>query len=101
MHTRKPKSDRIREILDAALYLAEKHGYQTVTRDAIAEEAGVSGAHVSGLFGTMAQIRRRVMRAAVQQKRYRVIAQGIAVHDPACGKLDADTVKRAADSLKG
>ena len=101
MTTRKPKGDRIEEILAVALNLAEKIGYQCVTRDGIAAAAGVSGGHVSGLFGTMKQIRRRVMRAAITQDRYRIIAQGLAVKDPQCGKLSEDVVKKAADSLKG
>lgn len=101
MTSRKPKGDRTKEIMAAALDLAEKQGYQCVTRDGIAAAAGVSSGHVSGLFGTMAQVRRRLMRAAIQQNRYRVIAQGLAVKDALCGKLSVEVVKLAADSLKG
>ncbi len=101
MTINKPKGDRTKEILAVALDLAERVGYQCVTRDGIAAAAGVSAGHVSGLLGTMKQIRRRLMRAAIAQNRYRVIAQGLAVRDPACGKLSDDVVKLAADSLKG
>ncbi len=101
MTIKKPKGDRTKQIMDAALDLAEKQGYQCVTRDGIAAAAGLSAGHVSGLFGTMAQLRRRLMRAAIQENRYLIIAQGLAVKDKVCGKLDAAVVQLAADSLKG
>ncbi len=100
-HQKKPKGDRIKEITAVALDLAEKLGYQCVTRDGVAAAAGVSGGSVTGLLGTMAQLRRRLMRAAIQQKRYRIIAQGLAVRDPMCGKLSPEIAELAAQSLKG
>lgn len=68
-------------ILNAALELAINVGYKAVTRDTIAEKAGVSPALVSMHFGTMTQLRADLMRRAVKTKNLRVIAQGLANRD--------------------
>ncbi len=76
------KSDDRREaIMTAALTVATKVGYMTMTRDQIAAEADCSPGLVSAYLGTMPAMRRAVMRAAVTRKVLPVVAQGLAMRD--------------------
>ncbi len=76
------KSDDRREaIMTAALTVATKVGYMTMTRDQIAAEADCSPGLVSAYLGTMPAMRRAVMRAAVARKVLPVVAQGLAMRD--------------------
>jgi AcrR family transcriptional regulator len=85
-------SIRRRQIIDAAIRLAIKCGYQNVTRNAVAEEAGVSHGLVNTYFSTMPQLKRALMRAAIAQEIVEIIAQGL-------GAKDADALK-VSDELK-
>lgn len=82
-------------ILNAAVTLARTRGYLKITRDQVAEEAGVSGGLVTRYFGTIAQLRRDVMRHAIDQHVYEVIAQGLVVGDKNAKKAPQE-VKQAA-----
>lgn len=64
-------------ILRHALRLAERWGYDKITRADIADSAGISPSLVTYHFGSMDWLRRRVMVEAVEQKRVKVIAQGL------------------------
>ena len=68
-------------LMSAALHVAGRDGYKSMRRDAIAEHAGCSPALISKYFGTMPQLRRSVMRAAVTRGDSRVLAQGLAAGD--------------------
>lgn len=100
MTAQKSSKTRQAEIIAAGLDLAEKEGYQRITRDKLAAATGLSPGAVSFVGGTMAQIQRLLMRAAVQQKRLRVIAQGLAVGDKNTSRISDELRKAAADSLK-
>lgn len=69
---------RKEHILSVALTVACEIGYYNLTRDAIAETAGVSMGLVSRYFGTMAQLKNDVVRAAVKRKIPQIVAQGLA-----------------------
>lgn len=69
------------EILQAAIQVAERDGWSNMTRDAIANHAGVAMGSVNAYYGTLKQLRRAVMRAAVRQQHHRIIAQGLALGD--------------------
>jgi AcrR family transcriptional regulator len=86
---------RKEEILAAALILAAEYGYSSVTRDAIAYQAKVSGPAVQYHFGTMAKLRVELMRYAVKQRDPRVVAQGLAVRDRQAAKADAELKREA------
>lgn len=83
---------RKEHILNAAVSLAKDVGYQRITRDGIAERAGVSMGLVSSYFGTMVQLKNDVMRRAVKQGILEIIAQGLAAQD--------DHAKKAPKALK-
>ncbi|WP_287278656.1 TetR family transcriptional regulator [Ralstonia sp.] len=73
--------ERTNDILAAALRVAERDGYASMRRDAIAEAAGVTGGLVTIRLGSMEQIRRSVMRQAIAQRCLRVVAEGLAARD--------------------
>lgn len=79
--TRQPAKTRQRDIITAALRMAERHGYAAVTRDQIADAAGCSPGLVSVHFGTMPQLRRAIMGEAIRTRALAVIAQGLAARD--------------------
>ena len=83
---------RKEHILSAAISLSKEIGYQRITRDAIAERAGVSVGLVSSYFGTMTQLKSDVMRRAVKQQILEIIAQGLAAQD--------DHARKAPKGLK-
>ncbi len=89
------KSKKNPLVLKAALELAESVGYNHVTRDQIADRAGVATGTVSLYMGTMCQLRRTVIRHALKEGRHRIIAQAIIADDPHVKKL-TDEERRIA-----
>ena len=96
---REDPDKRRNDILDSALKLAEENHYNDITRDAIADHAGVSVGLVTHYFGTMPKLKRDVMRAAVRIESLPVIAQGLAARDPHALKASSDLKQRALVSL--
>lgn len=86
-------------ILDAALELAQDRNYTSITRDEIAERAGVSVGLVTKYFTTMPQLKRDVMRAAIRSETLAIIAHGVAIRDPHALKAPAELQQRAVASL--
>lgn len=88
------------DILAAAIKLAEGgQNYQRLTRDHIASAAGVAPALVSAYFGTMPNLRRDIMRAAVRDGSLRIIAQGLAAGDTQAKKAAPAIRAKAAELL--
>lgn len=94
-----PAKDRTRQLLDAALLVAERDGFANLRRDAIAEEAGVNGSLVSLRLGTMEAVRRDVMRLAIKRACLPVIAQGLAARDRHALKAPPELKEKALASL--
>lgn len=61
------KDARRDQILTAAMDIALTSGYDTLTRDGVAERASVAAGQVNRIFNTMPQLRRAVMRSTVAQ----------------------------------
>lgn len=94
-HVSKGRTDRdLREqsIIEAAVRVAAKRGYQSMQRPDIAEEAGVSQALVSHYFGTLDNLRALVMDYAVRKEVVEVVAQGLGCSN--------DIARRASPELK-
>lgn len=84
-------------ILNVAIKLATRPGgYNALTRDGIAESAGVSMGLINNYFGTMVQLKRAVMRAAINRGIPEIIAQGIAINDKHAKKAPQDLKEQAA-----
>lgn len=86
-------------LLDIALKQSIACGYQNIKRNAIAKEAGVANGLISKYFGTMPQLKRTVMRAAVHRGIFEVVAQGLAVRDPQALKASAFIKQKASAYL--
>ena len=76
------------EILAAALVLAASTHYTRVTREAIAGAVTIKGPAIQYHFGTMSQLRRELMRAAVKQRVLSVVAQGLLARDEHAERAD-------------
>lgn len=101
MPTHKLPAERTAEIIDAALKLASKHGYQKITRGAIADAVGISEALVSYHVGTMPNLRRTLVRQAIARPVLRVLGQAVAADDPHARKAPQDLRAKALASLAG
>lgn len=100
--TKRLQPDVRREaLLDHALGLAERHGYATLTHQAIAAAAQVSQGLVVARLGTKAQMLRDVMRRAVASGNVRVVAQGLARRDPHAMRADSALRELAAQWVRG
>ena len=89
---------RKQHILDTAVELAHEIGYENLTRDAVAELAGISGGLVSQYF-TMADLKNDVMGQAVDHEIFAIIAQGIVNKHPRIKFISNDLRLKAIDSL--
>lgn len=81
MRTRLDPKQRRAHILDTAVRTALEVGYLSMSREAIAERAQCSPALVSKYLGTMTELRRAVMRAAIAQGHSTIVADGVAARD--------------------
>lgn len=86
-------------LLNAALALSETVGYQNITRESIANLANVSPGLISQYFGTMVQLKRSVMRAAIAREIITVVAQGLGVRDPQALKAPEALKQKAIEHL--
>lgn len=68
---------RKEHILKCALDLAIEIGYDKITREKIAEKAGVSMGLINKYFGTMLKFRRDIVRASIKQEILEIIAQAV------------------------
>lgn len=93
------KDDRKNNLLSTALELAKESGYANVTRNLLAESAGVSMGLVSHYFGTMQQLKRALMRAAITREIPEIIAQGLSIGDENAKKAPAELKALAAKAL--
>ena len=85
-------------LMTAALIVAERDGYRQMSCEAVAIQAQCSRALIAKYFGTMSQLRRAVMRAAVARGNLPVIAQGLAAGD---ANAHEASVQAKYDALAG
>lgn len=98
-NTRLSPEVRRRQILEAAVTLAEETHYTQVTRQGVATEARIAPTLISYHFSTMPQLRRAIMRYAVHNEHLVVIAQGLVARDPQALKAASELQARALGSL--
>lgn len=68
--------NRDKRMMDAAISLSEEDSYQWITREAVAARAGVSPGTISHHFGSMANLKRAVLREAIKRRALKIIAEG-------------------------
>jgi AcrR family transcriptional regulator len=99
MNKRKLAKDRRDEIMSVALALSVTHGYTRVTREAVAVLVNVTPQAIQHHIGTMAALRRDLMRRAIECECLPVIAQGMANRDEHALKAPAELLARARAAL--
>lgn len=92
---------RVAQILDAAVQLAEEHGYTNVTREAIAEVVCCSPGLVSKHMGNMNVLRRSIVSAAIVRENLAIVAQAIVDKHPKMNNADDDLKRRAMAFMIG
>lgn len=92
-------------VLNTALQLAKVNGFQSLTRDGVATEAGIAMGQVNHAYGTMNQLKRAVMRAAVHREELSIIAFGVVTGDKEAHKapkwLQDKALNASTSSAKG
>jgi AcrR family transcriptional regulator len=84
-----PKIRRI-HILNAAIEASVLLGYQGFTRESVAKLAKISSPLIAHYFPKMADLRRAVMKYAIDIKCFTVIAQGLVSRHPLALKISDD-----------
>ena len=79
---RKPGAVRREELLDAAIPLAERYGYESVSRAMVGEECGVSETLVSYYWRPVAAWHDAIMARAIETGNLTVVGQGLAARHP-------------------
>ncbi len=87
------------QILTAAFDEAVQSGFYTMTRDNIAERAGVATGSVNHHFKDMANLRHAVMRKAIQVERLCIIATGLSQGDDIARSAPEGLKRRALETL--
>lgn len=90
MTKRLDPTDRRAAILDAAMRTSRTYGYRETTRKDIADAAKCSEALVSSYFGTMVQMRRAIVRRAIDIRDLEIIGQALAAKDRHVAKASAN-----------
>lgn len=96
---RLPPAERKAQLLAHALALSERGDYRRVTRKDVAARAGIAESLVSYYLGTMVEMRRAIMRAAVSRECVAVVAQGLAAKDRYAQRAPAGLRAAAVASL--
>ena len=91
--------NRNRAVLDAAIELAETNGYSNITRDLVAERAGVAAGSVHNAYGDMAALKDAVIAAAVERQILPIVGQALAARHPVALKAPEELKAKALSSL--
>ncbi len=100
MRTRMKPEQRREQLLKAAVELSKKHGYDRITHQDIAEHCGVTKGLVVN-YWTMTQLRRQIIRKAIQDEVLEVIAQGLIKGDRHAQKASTDLKTKALQRFAG
>lgn len=90
---------RMEHILNAALEVAKENGFNKITKQSIAEAAGISVSLIGYYFKTVPQLKRAIMRAAISNGIVEIVAEGLAVKDPHARKAPKELKTRAAQLI--
>lgn len=90
---------RKKYILDAAINIAKKIGYQKLTCKNISHETNMSRSHITHRFKSIKILKRLVLRTAIDQKILPIIAQGLANKDEATKKIPQKLKETALKSI--
>jgi len=90
---------RKEHILKAAITLAREVGYKNITRDTVAESAGISSSLIAAYFPTMDDLKNAVMTAAIDRNVFEIIAQGLVIGDKQANNLSKQMKRKVVDYI--
>ena len=96
--SRLPAVDRKQQLIDAALPLAERYGFDSVSRTMVAAAARVSESLLSR-YWTAPDFQAALLEAAIQRENLTVLAQGLAARHPVAQAAPLELRQAAAASL--
>lgn len=82
--------EREEELLILAAQIAEKNGYQSIERNQLTEAAKVGPALIYRYFTSMSKLKECVVKYAIKNNNYRVMAQALANNHPLTKKLSKE-----------
>lgn len=82
--------ERKQQILDAAIKLAKQVGYHSITRDGVAQELGISHGLINNYFNTIEQLKKEVIKKAIEEQILEIIAQALGMGDKQILKISKD-----------
>lgn len=91
---------RKEQILEAAMRLARNDGYQNVLRHNVAYAAQCSTGLVNKYYGTMTQLKRAMVREAINSRDLVILSQAIVARDPNADKASPELRQEALESLR-
>jgi AcrR family transcriptional regulator len=98
MKYQKP-GDRKAHILLAAVNVAKKHGYNRITQEQVATEAGITGGLVCHYWKNMENLRAAIVAKALELKIHSILAQGLVAQDPLVANLSGRLKEEVLDEL--
>lgn len=99
-HADAMRAERNEKILTAAVEIATaEKGVQWLTREAVAQRAGVSVGSVNNAFGRMVDLKRAVLREAVSREIVEIVAPALAEGHPLAQDASPELKKRAAQHV--
>ena len=89
------KKHKKKQLLFAAINLAEANGYENITREMIATKAGVGLGTVNLYFGTMHKLKKTIISHALRTGNNKIVAQAILNKDDLVSNLSTNERKTA------
>ena len=86
-------------ILEAAITVAKRDGYNRVTRDIVAEEASISSPLVATYFPRMHDLRMAIMLEAISKEIVEIIAEGLIIKDRNALKINEELRQKVMNYL--
>jgi AcrR family transcriptional regulator len=95
----RPRKFKRENVLIVATSLAASVGYQNITREDVAKSAFTSPGTVSGLFGSMEQLKQEVIKFSINNTCLPVIAQALAARNKLAMGISDDLKRRVAEAM--
>ena len=95
----RPRKFKRENVLIVATSLASSVGYQNITREDVAQSAFTSAGTVSGLFGSMEQLKQEVVKFAIANACLPVIAQALAARNKLAMCIPDELKRKVAEAM--
>lgn len=86
-------------ILETAYHITQRDGFAALTRDGVADTAGIARGAINHQFGTMEALRDAVMQLAIESGDLPIIAHGLSISHPVARTAPDDVKRQALDTL--